>query len=585
MFRLNLIAFMIKKLFLVLLFVSLFLFGKQDSQVFALCANNGTTPSIVAAGVSSQEFQKLDSVGNPQYIVRVSVATNIPTNSKVAYIKVGVNTFANPWLTQESLCSSSHTLPIGSLSPGTYEYQVKVYNDLSDFLSTRGGTFTITAQPVQCYKPCVDGVTQCATGLSCVDSNGGYGIPLLVCGNSACPGRSTCNCSNTPTPTMRPPTATPVPKTCYQECNSDSECAAGYSCVDSNEGYGVPLYVCGNVACPGRSSCNCSNTPTPTPRPPTATPVPRTCYQECTTDSQCLPEYKCRDSNEGQGVPLYVCVNEACPGRSSCNCSNTPTPTQPPVTCANCDTDNNGCYDTTDVTGVDETTLRACFGKSLAAFPSCTHWDVNLDNIVDISDHSWCRSHCLCGVTPTPTGVVITATPTPVSGTGSITTTSVVNDTLGYITSVTLGANPTPAKLFPGEQANYAVKIYETPDANRPLADVFNSACNKASPTSTGKLYCGDWPVTLDPYLLSGAWAGPHYLWVVFHNSAASNTSYWGVVNKWSLPVSSGPILINSNYWNTLFQNNGYDAWYDMNGDNVVNGFDYVKWLSLGGHY
>jgi len=74
-------------------------------------------------------------------------------------------------------------------------------------------TATIPAQ-IACYQQCTQGSTTCASGLVCGDSNEGNGVPYYLCVNPTCPGSSTCACTNpTSTPTLTPTLSPTLTKT------------------------------------------------------------------------------------------------------------------------------------------------------------------------------------------------------------------------------------------------------------------------------------------------------------------------------------------------------------------------------------
>lgn len=68
----------------------------------------------------------------------------------------------------------------------------------------------------------------------------------------------------------------------------------------------------------------------------------------------------------------------------------TPTPTPTSTLCQKCDTNGNGCFDTTD-----GSSFSACWNKSPIP-PNCLRWDVDADGMITVMDAQKCSSGCPC---------------------------------------------------------------------------------------------------------------------------------------------------------------------------------------------
>lgn len=116
--------------------------------------------------------------------------------------------------------------------------------------------------------------------------------------------------TSTPTPTPTEPTTTPTSTPtpvlgCYDECNSDEDCAGEFRCQEVSG-----TKRCVNIDCPDESDCTCN----------------RGCWDVCGHDSECPSGLSCRQIDETKR-----CVHPDCEREKDCDCGPEPTPTAPRV--------------------------------------------------------------------------------------------------------------------------------------------------------------------------------------------------------------------------------------------------------------
>lgn len=199
------------------------------------------------------------------------------------------------------------------------------------------------------------------------------------------------------------------------------------------------------------------------------------------------------------------------------------------------------------------------------------------------------------------------ATATPAPGTeptnsvsvGTVEPVMTGTTTTGYKVRVTVTGNPAPLKTFGGETSACAVKLLGA----LPIA---SEADIKSTLAGSGDVCLNDNITTYDFVFSSGAYGQQRKIWATFHNDSTTTASNYWPNTAWSIPQSSAivnvpllptpiatllPGVPDGSKWDQFIPlrittfDSSYNLWPLATPDAVINEFDFVRWLDLGGSF